>query len=739
MTLRSSALLSAFLLSASTLLSQTGFSTHIYPAAGDTVLRVADFNRDGRPDLLGLNPAFNQGNIYLNDGKGGFKAPVALPQSANNVGYIVAAKIADMNGDGAPDIVACYEEFFRQGTFATLDIFLNDGAGNFTVGQSFSLPNACQGMVVGDVNHDGHQDLVIATTTGGNGTPFNNLLQTFLGDGAGKVNTTPITQQNASYDAPAAGPATTNCIATDMTSGNFLLDGQLSLLIDTICYGPNNSNPGPVPSTTVLARGQGNGQFLFSPSHTAREQFGGLQTADVNQDGLPDATFYSIYNSPLSSNLVYARNTGSGGFSYSSLNNDILVGGAPQPLQFTGDAVADLTGDGINDVAAAYVTTIGTTTNPSANPYISILAGSKNGSLTDSQHFLVSPTASGIGDLVSADFNGDGKQDLAAFVNFGGSSYPTSSLYVYLNDGSTGAACPAPTTANKNVICTPAAGATVTGTSVTVTAASNVQSLTLNRLYLDSNPVYSSSQASINTPITVTSGFHTLVLVSYNTGNQSFTSSTNFTVPANNSSGCYPATGYGVSICSPVAGSTNPSSPSTVTLTAGAIAQSGNITAIRAYIDNVAVATVNNASLSNSFQISQPVNVAPGTHRLVVVGYQSNGGSVTKSETFTVTNAGPCAPPNGEQGVAICSPGGTATVTSPLTVSAGAYQLGGNIFSIRIYLDNVAEATIANPKSSTTFSITQSITAAPGKHNLVVVAYPNGGGSFTASETVTVQ
>ena len=265
-----------------------------------------------------------------------------------------------------------------------------------------------------------------------------------------------------------------------------------------------------------------------------------------------------------------------------------------------------------------------------------------------------------------------------------------------------------------------------------------VPNLTLNRLYPDNDSVYQTTSQSINTSIVVRSGYQHLVLVSYNSAGKAFSSSTNFTVSATSNGGCFPVNAFGVDICSPVAGSTNPSSPSTITLTAGAVAQSGNITAIRAYVDNLAVVTVNNTSATNSFQVNTPINVASGTHKLAVIGYQSTGGTVSKSETFTVTNSGPCAPPDGQQGVVLCSPNGSATFSSPLTVSAGAYQMNGTISSIRIYVDNVAQATAQNPRSSNSFSITQSISVASGKHDLVVVAYPAGGGSFNASQSIDV-
>ncbi len=96
--------------------------------------------------------------------------------------------------------------------------------------------------------------------------------------------------------------------------------------------------------------------------------------------------------------------------------------------------------------------------------------------------------------------------------------------------------------------------------------------------------------------------------------------------------GCLPSA-PGVEICAPASGSTV---HSPVEIKAGAVPQSGKITAIRVYVDNNPVLTVDNNTPSNSFQIDQSVGIGAGTHHLVVVGYESNGQAETTGETITV-------------------------------------------------------------------------------------------------------
>ncbi len=96
--------------------------------------------------------------------------------------------------------------------------------------------------------------------------------------------------------------------------------------------------------------------------------------------------------------------------------------------------------------------------------------------------------------------------------------------------------------------------------------------------------------------------------------------------------GCLPGA-PGVEICKPANGGTV---PSPVEIKAGAVPQSGKITAIRVYVDNNPVLTVDNNTQSSSFQIDQSVGIGGGTHHLVVVAYESNGGAESAGETITV-------------------------------------------------------------------------------------------------------
>ena len=714
----SALVLSSLLLSGTFALGQTAFTTPaIYPAIPfqDNIL-TADVNHDGRPDLVVYDRYGGGVNflLYLNDGTGKFGSPVTIPN--NNLGAITSAKIADVNGDGFPDIVAL------QG--ASLAVYLNDGTGNFTATSQQTAAGA--NLVIGDVNHDGHLDVIVDQTTY-TAAPPQNTLMTFFGDGTGKFGS-PVIQTGINLDMPSK-QGDTNCAIDQIAAGNFYLDNQLSLFVTSNCEGAGGSQQF---GTAFLAQGDGTGHFTFSSSSDLGGAAGFVTTINGTPNGRPNVVYATASVSSYI-HLVLATNNGSGNFTYSQID----VNGKADTYQ--GLTVGDFNGDGIPDLAT---TLNGVEYSSDTHPgpsLVNLQYGTASGGYTAAQSISVGGQSSGIRGIAAADFNGDGHVDFAPLVidESGGSfSTFTTQLYVYTNTMGTTSTCTAPTAANSNLICTPANGATTTS-PITVTAASNVSGFTLNRLYLDNTSVYQVAAQMVNTSITAANGTHTLVLVSYNNAGKAFSTSTTFTVGTSTQppppGGCLP-TVSGVSICAPTSGST---AASPVTITAGALTKSGNITAIRAYIDNVAVFTTNNPAKSTSQQVSQSVTVAAGSHKLTVVGYESTGSSLTTTESFTVGASAACYPSSA--GAKICAPASGATVSSPVTFVAGATAGSGYITAVRIYVDNVSKATVNNSAKSASFAINTPVTIAAGKHNVVVVGYQSSGGSVSTSESITIQ
>ncbi len=718
--MRSSALvLSALMLSAGVSVAQTGFSTKTYPGvlpaySDNTKLLSADFNNDGRPDLLSYGDRYGYnsapaGYVFLNNGSGGYLAPTPLAGTLP-MSY---AQAGDVNGDGYQDIAGCANTGSQANGYQGFQVlvYLNNGNGTFTK-SVYNLPTGrCQGLTLGDVYRTGHLDIVVAAATPRTNTSASvtNQIDVLKNDGSGHF--TAQTPQNPVLDDSTKSVDFTNCELIDVVGADFQQNGEFSLLLTTQCssgmqYAPQNAG------TTYLATPNA-GVYTFSKVASAYDLYTNGRPFHIARGTAPSVVYTGSQTNGYG-DVVYARNDGAPKFTFQTLYQGVVLG----------QAVGDFNLDGFPDIAVSQQSEA--TAYPP--PQITILSGTINETFTQTQTFNSGPTTALGGDVVSADFNGDGRSDLATLIYDTNSR--TTGLTVFTNtQGGSGSSCSASTTANTNHICTPANGTSVSS-PVSVTAASNVTGFTLNRLYLDNQSVYQTASQTVSTSLTIGGGSHRLVLVSYNNTGQAFSSASTFTV---GSGGCSQSAA-GATICAPAAGST---ANSPVTITAAARASSGNITAIRAYIDGKVAFTVNNSAAVNYQQVSQSVTVAAGSHNLVIIGYQSNGGYVKASENFTVSGSTPCYPSSA--GASICSPSNGSTTSSPFNLTAGATAGSGYITAIRVYIDSVAKTLVNNPQQSKSFAINPSISEAAGKHSIVVVGYQSTGGSVSASSTVTVQ
>lgn len=179
-----------------------------------------------------------------------------------------------------------------------------------------------------------------------------------------------------------------------------------------------------------------------------------------------------------------------------------------------------------------------------------------------------------------------------------------------------------------------------------------------------------------------------------------------------------------VNICTPAAGSTV---ASPIAISAAANGGTVAISAMKAYLDNVLVASGTSGSLTAS------VNAAAGSHTLTVNAWNKNGTLFQKKSTFAVsgTGGGVCAKP-ASTGVKVCAPLNGSSVTSPVTISASANGGATAITAMKAYIGGVQVA------SSTSGSLTASVKVAVGAHTLNVNAWNTAGTVFTFKGTFTV-
>jgi len=310
---------------------------------------VGDFNGDGKPDLAVADWESNGVSILLNAGSGTFR-PAANYGTLQKPSGIA---VADFNGDGNLDLaVSDYAS-------SAITLLLGNGDGTFQSPSYFGVGPGAQSIAAGDFNGDGKPDLVVGTE---GPQPFaSGTLAVLLGNGDGTFRAAEIV--DADVYAPAAAV------------GDFNRDGKLDILVF-------NGEP-------AVFLGNGNGTFQL-PTGTSPNfiQISPICVADFNGDGNLDF---------VSSGEVLLAGIGIGGFSVEHLTMD----GPP--------AVADFDGDGKLDIAVATAAGVGIFTGNGDGTFNApVVFYSAPGTAAD-----VMPQGANVWMLATADFNGDGKPDLA--------------------------------------------------------------------------------------------------------------------------------------------------------------------------------------------------------------------------------------------------------------------------------------------------------------------------------------
>jgi len=351
---------------------------------GVSTIISADFDNDGLPDLAVLQEDGTL-NILLNQGAGTFSALAGYLNPNPNVGsaFISQGYIADLNGDGRPDIVAFD---------ATNDVvltWLNSGNGAFNTPQSTALSGNygnVAGIAVGDVNKDGKSDVVVAYSNLLSRTSAQMSIQTLRGNGDGTFNA-----MNAVTIAVPAHLALS--YYSPIALGDLNGDGNLD--IAALFEEQSSQSTGSIVVTTAAGNGDGtfgalnqNSPITASVSASGNLSFQtfGVQILDVNNDGKLDVAV------DMNDEIYVALGSGSGQFSPQVAS--VFSSGH-------GTLFADLNGDGFPDAI-------------SGDTGVSVWMGKGDGTFSlpaiNAQYAADLPAPP---EMVAADFNGDKKIDIA--------------------------------------------------------------------------------------------------------------------------------------------------------------------------------------------------------------------------------------------------------------------------------------------------------------------------------------
>lgn len=276
--------------------------------------RVAagDFNRDGKIDVV-LNNIGAAPSLQFVAGTGGGAFDTYRSYNANGsillgaydgTGLIGAD---DMNHDGAPDLVLMVEPAF--GVNTRVAILLNDGTGSMPLAPTTTVDTGSwltQSFVLGDVNNDGHPDVV------GLGSAYHQG-RTWFGRGDGTL----------------AAPVSFPLLDDDDRAIPKLADVTGDGIVDLLAL--REWTPG---TATVIYRGNNDGTFSTAGAPPKLDDFLVYGTGDVNDDGKLDLVSQSWY-------LRVAVNNGDGTFVRTAFGETWIetVGG-----------LVDLNEDGFDDL-----------------------------------------------------------------------------------------------------------------------------------------------------------------------------------------------------------------------------------------------------------------------------------------------------------------------------------------------------------------------------------------------------
>ncbi len=367
-------------------------------------LAIADFNGDGKNDVVALQGVTNQRLRFFDYSTlGVLNLFATLEQFETGTSYERVIATGDVNGDGRTDLV-----FAGGGPFGVRNIAFVYGqpsGGTLALTYGFPVEDKAIGLEVVDLDRDGDNDLVV--TFYDTYTPTEHSIQIFRNTGGSFSLAYRLRIDGAFPPSEAA-------------VGDFDNDGNkdIAVLLGSVY------NAGTM---VMIAHGTGGLNYSVSPN----EYYGvsrstKIRSFDVDRDDRDDLVVASTF-------LLQTNYQNYVGISNNSINVLINKGPsgfeAPRVTRWTSALLgaSDLNSDGYMDLVTSWTTTYNGTSSLDVS-----LNDRRRGLLPE----LSFDTPEALVDMKIADLNGDGKADVVT-----AHGYQTRQVAVYLGNG-TGALSP---------------------------------------------------------------------------------------------------------------------------------------------------------------------------------------------------------------------------------------------------------------------------------------------------------
>jgi hypothetical protein len=342
-------------------------------------LVAGDFNGDGHIDLalVGAGALFASDEIDVlpGNGDGTFQTPMPIDLGSFSPEYasIVAG---DFNGDGRVDLaVAGLDSTSQQ---LKLEVLLSQGDGTFQTTTPIDLEgSAIPVLAAGDFTGDGRTDLAFADRS---------EVEVLLNHGDGTFQAMP--------------PITVDIVSpSSLLTADFTGDGRTDLAVAGI-----DSSLGDNAVEVLLGNGDGTFQ-LTTRLNLGGESFGGSRftvvAGDFNGDGRTDLASTVTIPPAEEAEVEVFLGQSDGTFQTEAAANLFTL--SPPPV-----VAGDFTGDGRTDLAVVTNDTPGQTA-------VHVLLGDGDGTFPTTRQTNLGSLAAG--SRVTGDFNGDGRTDLAGVIS----------------------------------------------------------------------------------------------------------------------------------------------------------------------------------------------------------------------------------------------------------------------------------------------------------------------------------